>query len=291
MKSPLELWFWNKKVKISLISAFFCCFFSSFTQAQDTVGTSHIYLNLSAGADRLSLRDKATSPLIYKGIIPSFRLSAYSAKEHRKYFQSHLQYAFGNVNNSTGVEFSQSFNHVIWFQAQQMYAAAVQRKSEWFLGGTVDLVNQIRINPKLMNNSFGLDFVQTLFFSAEYRYHIQAQKDKVYDFYLFKVKNRADRLKYFSFLVHVPLWLSSYRNGYAYANQTGVVNGINPLDGYEFKVWNGFRMMTQVSFVKALKNKNRYQLSYVWDAYKVGGAQAFTVAHHNVQFSLWYNLK
>ncbi len=83
---------------------------------------------------------------------------------------------------------------------------------------------------------------------------------------------------------------SSFRNGFIYSGQSQVLNDAKNFDGYVYKVFSGFRMGSQLDYTRYLKNKNAFQISYLWDAYRTGGQlDKFEMAHHTLRFSLQFN--
>ena len=112
-------------------------------------------------------------------------------------------------------------------------------------------------------------------------------KDKKLLFIKYHLKQRTRNL---SFRLNVGLINSSFRNGFVYAGQSFILNEEKPFDDYQYKVFLGFRASSSLDYTIFLKNKNKIQLSYLWDAYKTGGdLDKFEMAHHTFKLTLLFN--
>lgn len=157
------------------------------------------------------------------------------------------------------------------------------------IGGLFNATGNVRINEALQNNAAGIEMFPTLFGSVKITKDIsrKVSKNKKILFVKYKLKQKNRDL---AFNLNIGLVNSSYRNGYAYSGQSGILNESQVLDGYEFKVFSGFRMSSALNYTVSLRNKNEIQLSYLLDAYKTGGdLDKFEMAHHTIKISLLFN--
>jgi len=147
----------------------------------------------------------------------------------------------------------------------------------------------LRNNSALQNNAEGLEAFANLFGSMKFTINLnrKQEKEKRFLFFNFKLNERKQNL---AFRLNLGLINSSYRNGYVYTNQYGILNELGATDGHEYKLFSGFRISSNFEYIYYLKNKNAIQLSYKWDAYTTGGdLDKFEMAHHILKLTLLFN--
>lgn len=242
------------------------------------------YINLSAGLNFSTFRDFATSPLFYNGAAKTFSISRLKADDNRE-IEMGLSYGFGNYNSTVNSTTSTSKLKTFAINYSQLYAIQSLSDKKWNVkvGGLFNTTGNFRTNPILQNNSTGLELFSTLFGSVKVTRDISNLKR----FAFFKLKPAKRTL---SFRFNLGLMNNTYRNGYAYSGQEGVLNDGNFLKSYELKVFSGARFSSALDYTVFLKNKNGIRLSYEWDAYKTGGSlDKFEMSNHTLKIALLFN--
>ncbi|MEO1254457.1 MAG: hypothetical protein AAFY41_06180, partial [Bacteroidota bacterium] len=89
--------------------------------------------------------------------------------------------------------------------------------------------------------------------------------------------------------VDIGLINSQYRNGFAYAGQSALLNDFDLFDGYEFQVFSGFRAMSSIHYTRYLKNHNAIRYSYTWETYRTGDREGLEMVHHVLRVALLFN--
>ncbi len=248
------------------------------------------YIGITTGFGSANLRDFATSPLIYKG--NPFYLSLSTIRfNNKRESESAFAFTFGNYssifNNHSAIStvYTFSLSHSELFQLNKWSSDKWNVK----IGGLLNTTANLRVNPSFMNNDFGYEIIPTLFGSVKVTRDISRfkTKNKKFLFIKYQLKPKSRNL---AFKLNVGLINSEYRNGFIYASQSYILNDPKAFDDYEFKIFSGFRMGTVLDYTIALKNKNKIQFSYLWDAYKTGGdINKFEMAQHMLKFTLLFN--
>ena len=244
------------------------------------------YINLSAGLNSSKFRDFATSPLFYSGLAKTFSISRLKTDANRE-SEIGLSFGSGNYNSDFNAIVSTSQLQTYSFNYSQLYTikALSSAKGNVRVGGLFNTTGNLRTNPILQNNATGLEFFSTVFAS------VKATRDisNLNRFLFFKLKPAHRTL---SFRFNLGLMNNTYRNGYVYAGQEGVLNDDNFLKSYEFKTFSGARFSSALDYTVFLKNKNGIRLSYEWDAYKTGGdLDKFEMSNHTLKIAILFNKK
>ncbi len=248
------------------------------------------YYKIAPGVSTSSFRDFATSPLIYRGAVPFVSVARLKLGDNRE-----TEFGFSNssgayktkfndyttISKVTRVEFYYSQLYKIGLINSEKYNA----KAGFLLTGNFN----IRKNPSLLNNGAGIEAFANLLGSIKITRDISrtSSREKKFLFVRYKLKERKRNL---AFRLNIGLVNSSLRNGYAYLDQSGALNDPKVLDDYKFKIFSGFKASSSLDYTVYLKNKNAFQISYVWDAYSTGGdLDKFEMAHHVLRFALLFN--
>ena len=247
------------------------------------------YIGISPGISISTLRDFATSPLIYKGV-PAYILLSRVRLDFKRESQVGLSYSSGRYRNSFNDNAAVSKVKVISVFYSQLYQLNKwsTEKRNVKIGGLFNTTLNNRINPTLLNNQVGAELIPTLFASIKVSQNVSRNrdKDKKFLFINYKLKQRSRSL---AFRLNLGLLNNSYRNGYTYNGQAQIVNNEN-LGGYQFNALSGFRTGSTLDYSISLKNKNNIKLSYLWDAYKTGGDfKTFEIASHSLSLTLLFN--
>lgn len=246
------------------------------------------YFDFTVGLSYSSLRDFATSPLIYTGTPLYLSLSRLKT-DMKIESEFKLSYSFGNYIKSFNKHYTLSqvktFSsyYSSLYQLNKLSAGKFNTK----IGGVFNVTGNTRYNQLLMNNAVGAEWFANLMGSIKITQDISRTdfKDKKFLFIKYKLDPRTRNI---AFRLNLGLINSSYRNGYAYFRHTFDQNDL--YYGYEFKIFSGFRMSTSLDYTISLKNRNAIQFSYLWDAYKTGGdLDKFEMAHHIFKLSYLFN--
>lgn len=248
------------------------------------------YIGITAGKSYSGFRDFATSPLFYNGsplYISISHLKADVKKESE----------FG-LSLSSGKYF-RGYNHQFGLsqvKTKSLYYSQLFRlnplSSERFnvkIGGLIHTTYNVRYNGSFSNNETGRELFMNLLGSVKITKDVSRKqnKDKKFLFINYRLNQRTRDL---SFNLNLGLINSTYRNGYSYTGNIVDPSGNDPFNGYQFKVFSGFRMSSALDYTIFLKNKNAIQLSYLWDAYKTGGdLNKFEMAHHTFKVTFLFN--
>lgn len=272
--------------------------FTAYAQADSTASPSIMdapqsrpaFLLISTGFNIVNMRDFATSPLIYKGVLTYMEVSGLRIDTHRE-INWGLAYTFGNTTKSYN-------NHIAWSKVKTatLYYSRLYALPKYSgehlnvkIGGLVNATGIFRINESLQNNAVGYELFPTLLGSIQITKDVSRRKSKERSF-LFIKKVLAPRTRDLAFRLNVGIVNSSLRNGYAYSGQASVVNNSPAFDDYHYQLFSGFRMSSALNYTIALRNKNRLRMSYLWDAYTSKGTiDAFEMAHHTFAFTIEFN--
>jgi hypothetical protein len=272
--------------------------FWGFSQSDSTSNFSKIelrkkmpaYLAFSVGSSYSSLRDFATSPLIYSGVQGNIALSRLKVNQKRE-SEIGASYAFGNYlsdyNEHSSVSKVQTLS--VYYSGLYQLSNLSSEDLNVKVGGLVNATSNFRMNESFLNNAVGVEIIPTVFGSIKIEKDLSRKegKDKKFLFMKYHVTPRERNL---AFRLNIGLINSSYRNGFVYLEQSSVVNDFNLFDDYEFRVFSGFRASSALDYTIFLKNKNKIQISYLWDAYTTGGdLEKFEMAQHLLRFTFLFN--
>ena len=157
------------------------------------------------------------------------------------------------------------------------------------VGGLIDINVNTRMNASFQNNATAYEVIPTVLASVKVTRDVSRTKVKNKKFLFIKYKLQK-RTRNLALRFDVGVVNGSYRNGYAYIGQSSILNDAKVFDGYEFKMFSGFRMSTALDYTISLKNKNKIKLSYLWDAYKTGGdLDKLEMANHTFAVAFLFN--
>ncbi len=252
---------------------------------------NNTYINLSLGKSVSSFRDFATSPLIYRGM-PTFISLSRIKQKYNSQNTLGLSYSFGTYSTSVGSERASSSVKTTSGFYSRLYDLDKVRLGKWKtkVGGLINATTNIRINNSLQNNALGIDVFATAFGSVSFSRDVSRRKAKSKKFIFIPYQLKARR-RTLDARFNIGLMNNTFRNGFAYIGQSGVLNESKIFDDYKFKVFSGMRFSTAVDYTIFLNN-NALRLSYLWDAYKTGGSlDKFEMAQHTLGLSFLINTK
>ena len=248
------------------------------------------YISLSFGMNSGNFRDFATSPLIYNGFVTTSGASKLRIDDVRESDYGFL-FSAGTFSNSFNDHTSASTVKTLSLHYTQLYKLKALNSEKYSVkvGGMVNVTGNLRTNISLQNNAVGVEIIPTIFGSVKVTKNISRKEEKSKRFLFIKYKAKP-RTRHISFNLNVGLMNSSYRNGYVYSGKSSVLNNLSLFDDYSFDMFSGFRIKTALDYTVTLANKNKIQLSYMWDAYKTGGDfDKLEFASHIFKLSFLFN--
>ena len=248
------------------------------------------FIGITAGLSQSSFRDFATSPLIYDGSALYLALSGIKTNV-RNEFEMGISTSVGSYRTEFNGHITTSDMYTGSFFYSQLYQIPFPNSPKWNIkaGGLVDVTGNLRQNESFGNNGLGFEFFPTLFGSVKVTRDISrtnAEQRKI----LFISYRLQPISRNISFRLNPGIINSTYRNAYIYFRHTSALDKTKPFVDYEYKFLSGFRMSTAFDYTVRLKNKNRYQLSYLWNVYRTGGElDKYEMAQHTIKVTLFYN--
>lgn len=244
------------------------------------------FIKIAAGLNSIKMRDMATSPLFYTGGLKHFELGFVKWKEGKERDLS-FSISTGLANNTTNNHTASSTVSIYNLSYSKLYPIWKQNKWNLKVGGELRNSFHMRNNPSFQNNATGIEVFSTLFASGKLSWDIS--NDSRTKFLFFNVKPRKRTL---SFKMKLALMNNTYRNGYVYNNNSDITNDPNVFDDYQFKMFSGYRLGTELNYTVFLKNKNAIRLGYEFDAYKTGGnLDKFEMANYKLKIALLFKTK
>jgi len=157
------------------------------------------------------------------------------------------------------------------------------------LGGMINVIGNLRINPGLQNNTLGFEVVPTGFGSVKIQKDLSRLTQKEGRFLFFNYL-LSPRQKSLSCRINLGLINAAYRNGYVYTVQGDAINKPNPFSGHSLSLFSGFRLNTAIDYYIGLGNSNAIQLSYLWDGYSTGGDfEPFQMVSNTFRFTFLFS--
>ena len=248
------------------------------------------FIHIGAGLDVIKFKDLGTSPLFYTGILTDIELGLIkfdSGKEREFKFSFARGKAINTISKTTYTSnvmignLSYSKIYPVWHNERFMCK----------VGGEFKNTFQYRNNPSFQNNAVGIEFFSTLSASGKISWNISNRETKRFKI-LFIPFTLQPRKRELSFNMKLALMNNTYRNGYAYIGDSAVVNEASLFDGYEFKMFSGYRIGTELNYTVFLKNGNAIKLGYELDAYRTGGnLDKFQIANFKLKIALLFKTK
>ena len=259
------------------------------------------YFTPSVGIELIKFRDLATSPLFYDGVGLAGNIAW--QWEHPKNETKFALYATSSTTTSRTplsaffqTSTSSSFlSGSVYVHSLFTLPSLSNEKRTVQLGGAMANTWNIRSNPSLFNNGFGMESFANLFLSGKGIYDISRKHSVVQDFVLF-TRTLQPAKRNISLQLNIGLLNLNYRPGYAY-NADVALDGSNTdplaflLDGHVWKI-NGYRLGTQLDYTKYIPNGNGHRWSYIWDiAQAPGRFEPFEMVTHRIQYTLLIQTK
>lgn len=250
------------------------------------------YLELGYGSDRSTIRDFATSPLVYEASARNISLF-YHRFDQEKETKFGLNFINGNYQSKVNDEIAIGQVMTFMFTYTKLFQLKSLSSEKWNykVGGTGSMLGNLRINPALQNAAVGIEFFNNIMVSGKVTRDISRENAKSGKFLFFNYDWKP-RTRNLAFQLDIGLINSNFRNGYTYVTQTGVLNERNILEDHEMNSFSGFRMSSALDYTVWLMNGNAYRISYLWDAYTTGGDEdQFEASHHTLKLALLFSFK
>lgn len=297
----------NKRIKTPLLLLLLLVSAQVYSQERDSISITeekapiNYYTQFSLGLTNPIYRDFATSPLFFSGIGIDLNTTWLKRSDKRERI---FEFGFGISAQSPRVPESDFIqpggmggfaNFRFFYQELWKLDFLSNAKNNTKVGGAFIMTQNVRANPALQNNAMGLENLTNLMASAQWTRDISRTETKQLNLWLFKPTLQPVKRE-LRFLLNVGVLNFNYRPGYAYSYDSEM-NGMetNPVtwafSNYKWSL-NGWRLKTQLEYIKYLPNGNARSLSYVWEALHAPGKhEAFQMASHRIQFTIYFNTK
>lgn len=251
------------------------------------------YLQVGLGLNRGSLRDYATSPITYKGVLFSYSIGYLKMDTAREVkFTARFNNGSYKYERTTGIQSnSRASMYVLYLNYYRLYRLNKLSNSNWYVqaGGMFDANLDFRINDGLMNAGYGYESFNTFFVSGKVTRRWE-RTETVHKKFLFIKYKLNPRIALFSYQLNLPVMHNSLRNGFAYIGNEGL-NTSPVFKEYEYKPFGGIRFCSELAYTRQMQNGNMWRISYLWDAYTSGrGYNRFELSNHIAEFSLLFHL-
>ncbi len=250
------------------------------------------YLGIAFGVNNSSFRDFATSPLFYSGS-PAYISISHIDMDAQRESTFRFSFSAGNYiskfNSHGAVSTVRTFalNYQELFELPSISSDKINVK----VGGQINSTFNIRRNARLLNNSTGIELIANLFGSIQTTIDVSRKRDKNFKFLFsnFKLKKRKRML---GFKLDAGIVNSSFRNGFIYTSHAAITNNDNFYEGYQFHIFSGYRINSNLNYTTWLQNGNALRFSYLWDVFSTGhNPDAFEMVQHIFKLSFLYNIK
>jgi hypothetical protein len=248
------------------------------------------YIDISSGLAIGNLRDMATSPLFYTGVLPTVDFS-YSDYFNKNLIKVNLSSLNGIYVRTTVDDFYSSSANIINFELSyyKHYDEYDDGSLMHWPGISLNNYTAIRINNSFGNAAFTLDNISSmnLNYMITKNFTRKAKEKK----FLWLIKYKRKQKDYlFSFKTGIPVYSLIYRPGFT--NPGNATQTETLLPGYKFtgKVFSGIN--TNLGIARMLKNGNMIKFSYNWDFFTSGkySLNRLDYSKHSFLFSLVFKL-
>ena len=268
--------------------------FTVLAQLPDSTKAGH-YIEIGTGIGPSVYRDKATSPLFYRGVSLYGTLNLIRVTGRKETLLG-IEMTPGVTTAQAGeAEAVGSLFNSVSFSHSRLYQLPGRSDDRWNykLGARAIATGNLRLNEELRNNSVGLEAFANLMAAFKISRDVSRLREehKKLAFINYRLKPKRRNLSY---QLNIGIWNNSLRNGYAYLDHSGVVNDPKVFGDYNLRVFSGMRFSSELNYTLHLTgaHKNAVRFSYVWDALSTPhGPDAFDMARHIVRFTLLYNTK
>lgn len=219
----------------------------SMVYRDSTVGDNHVFLNFSGGLGVGVFRDMGTYPFSYKGIEICPRMSV-DVRRQMWRFETSIDICGGMYGNLGGGELLPAFGGQPSLKFQTIHKFADNGRLQFWAGGAIDELCDIRSNSSLGNANLALSSFTRLILSGRVEFVCNVH-------WLFFAQADLAPMAY------------AYRPGFSYISNfdqnpgNPVANVFDQFHGYVVGVPS---VATQVGATLALANGNGLSLAYQW---------------------------
>lgn len=251
------------------------------------------YFQAGLGASIGSVRDFATSPLTYRGVLANYSLGITRLDERREgRFTTRFNHGAYHHKTDEGIlpVRSKTAVYMLDFSYMKLYRLNRLSGSRWNykIGGHASANLDVRYNPDLMNAGLGYEVFNTFALSGKVTRVFRRSQGEVTK--VLFLKFRRPMVSMLSYQFNVPVMNNTVRNGFAYIGNEQI-DSAGLFKGYEAKAFTGTRVSSELAYTRQMQNGNMWRLSYFWDARLVGERfNRFEMANHVVELSILFHL-
>ena len=273
-----------------LLAGMFCAIAVSASAQDLSVKRKTEYTKLSIGIPSIQFRDFATSPLVYSGAGIHGDFGSYNERGTSiTTYGAHVSFGATSDPYSSAIS---SVTAVNIYYGKLLKVVPGFRHATLHLGGLIEGTTNVRVNGNLMNNSFGLELAPAVYASGKITRDISRKEARTIKPISFipgiQLQPRERNL---SFQLNVGLLNGAYRNGYAYAGQTAVLNNFSIFEDYNYTATAGARFSGELMWTEVLDNGNRIGYSYFFQQYALNGFDRFEWMQQGVKLTIYFQPK
>ncbi len=250
------------------------------------------FVEIGSLVDIGAFKDKATSPLTYHGIGAGLNIGKLKLDTIYE-GGSNFCYIGGLYLGGSGDHYSSSIVNSVFIDHTRLYQikTPLDEIFNFKIGGEINLTGNIRFNPDLQNNSFGIEYFGNLMVTGQVSTDISRDEEKVLRLWFLKYTLK-EKSRNISLRGNFGLINTHIRNGYAYTGQSQVINDFELFDRYQFNAFSGLRLGYKVMYTRYLKTGNAIRWAYQFDGFNTpDGVNFFGMTHNTVSFSLLFRTK
>lgn len=268
--------------------------FTALAQLPDSTNASN-YIEIGAGMGPSVYRDKATSPLFYRGVSLYGTLNLLEITGRKETLFGFEMTPGISTAEVAETDAGESLFNSVSFLHTRLYQLPRWSDGSWNfkLGGSAIATGNLRLNEELRNNSVGLEAFANLMAAFKVSRDVSRLRGKHKKLAFINYRPRPRR-RSLSYQLNIGVWNNSLRNGYAYLDHSGVVNDPQVFGDYDLRVFSGMRFSSELNYTLHLTGarNNAVRISYLWDALSTPrDPHAFNMARHVVRLTLLYNTK
>jgi hypothetical protein len=250
---------------LSLVLAFSVSF-EVIAQTGDTIYKKKInhFLEVGLGLDYHAVRDKGTSPLTYRGLLPSIHLQ-YFIRNDRFLGILDENFHIGSIysRESSGKSKAVSYNNTLSFNS--LFKVQRGEKYRFLLGGELGSLANVRVNDRFSNADLNYDIMVFLAPSAMVEFNTFHKGGKM-DLGLFSMSKRPREFK-FQYAAAVPVFTALLRPGFVTINDFVDDNSLTmEPENTSFVSFNHlFVIKNRFTLYYILHNENMIKFNYNFD--------------------------
>lgn len=259
---------------------------------------SDYYSILSVGANRPIYLDLASSPLFYNGLGLDLQAGWLKRSEKRERLFD-MRIAANTLNakipESNFLQ-AQTNSFLIQFNASYVQLFALDRfstnKNNIKVGGLIRTTQNLRVNSSLQNNALGLENSTNIMASGQIIRDVSRNAPKELNLLVFKPTLKPVQ-RDLRFQLNTGILNFNYRPSYAYSYDGEIIGTETQLLSWVLSNYkwssNGYRLNTEIEYIKYLPNGNARSLSYAWDvAHMPGRYESFQMASHQIRYRIFF---